>query len=390
MTIQLNGTTESLELETTIAGDIDVTCGFVDTTSTVASLPTNPSATITTATTTVIVAAPSASTLRKVLYLSIYNNGTPQLIKLAKDVSATPYYIYQGVLQTGESIIISQNGFKIYDSSGREKQQNSEQNSIIGGSMKIFKIGTAPKEAGAYYSSFKDSGINGAWAIGTPGLNGLNIDNSAAFKGLYTIPTPASGANYLRDVNISATVACGLRVVDLLWYNSGIVATTTAAQAIIQPTLPARDINGTTDGKGVFVAMYFSSTSTNGVITNTQLQYTNSDGVAGRVATISSVNAAATIGQWFMFQLQAGDVGVRSIQSITLGTTYVSGTIHLFCFRPLQSISVLAVNSGASASSQQSKNLDTRLYDGSALSLIQLASATTATTIDGDIYLINK
>lgn len=388
MQIVLGSVNDTLEIETSVAGSIHYDINYVDITASDVSNPIPSTGIITTLGTNQVVLAPAPSTTRKIDYVSVYNNGATNVVKLKKYISTVEYILFNVVLQNKETLRIVNDKVTILDISGREKQQNSEQNNIIGSSINIYKIGTAPKVAGAYYANFKDSGLPGAWGIGTPGLNGVNINNT--FSGLLTVQDAVSGANYLRDVNISASVACGLRLVDLLWYNSGMVVTTLTAQAITQPTLPARDINGTTNGDGVFCAMYFSATSTNGAVANTTLQYTNSAGTAGRTATITSVNAAATVGQWVIFQLQAGDIGIRSIQSITLGTTYATGSISLFCFRVLNAISVLAINSGASASSQQSKNLDTRLYNGTAMALIQLASATTATTTDGAIYIVNK
>lgn len=388
MQIVLGSVNDTLEIETSVAGSIHYDINYVDITAADVSNPVPSTGVITVAGTTQVVLAPSALTSRKVDYVSLYNNGVTNVLTLKKDISTVEFILFNVVLQNRETLRIVNDKVTVLDTSGREKQQNSEQNSIIGSTINLYKIGTAPKAAGVFYATFKDSGMPGAWALGTPGINGANIDNTA--NGLFTVPNAVTGANYLRDANISATVACGLRLVDLLWSNTGIVVTTLTAQAISQPALPARDVNGTTDGVGVYCAMYFSATSTNAAIANTTLQYTNSDGTAGRTATITSVNAAATIGQWVIFQLQAGDVGIRSIQSITLGTSYLTGSISLFCFRVLSSISVLAVNSGASASSQQSKNLDIRLYDGTAMALIQLASAATATTTEGCVYIINK
>jgi hypothetical protein len=391
MQLHLANTTHTLELSTSVAGSVHYQCGYTDIAAAAIGNPATNEGIITTAATTAIIAAPAAATTRKVQYINVYNNGATNTIKLIKDISATEYTLLQVVLQNGETLRIINDVVTVLDASGRLKQQNLEQSNLTGLPVAFLKVGTAPKAAGAYYSFFKDSGTPGAWALATPGLNGVNIDGSSAtFAGLFGFQNPGSGAMYLRDANLSASVACGLRIWDLLWYNTGFTITTTTAQAITQPTLPARDINGTTNGEGVYAALYISATLGNAAVSNTTLQYTNSAGVAGRTATIVSVTAAASIGQMFIFQLQAGDTGIRSTQSLTLGTSYVSGTVNLFLYRQVASIAALAINSGASASSQQSKNLDLRLYNGTALAVIQLASATTATNVDGEFYLVNK
>ena len=49
-------------------------------------------------------------------------------------------------------------------------------------------------------------------------------------------------------------------MIDVLWYNTGLVVTTTTLQAVTTPTLPARDINGSTNGDGVGLALLQQST----------------------------------------------------------------------------------------------------------------------------------
>ena len=173
-----------------------------------------------------------------------------------------------------------------------------------------------------------------------------------------------------------------------MWVNSGLVVTTTTAQSITQPTLPARDNNGSTSGLGVYAGILVTTATTNGsAITNMTMSYTNSDGTPGRTATIASFPATAVIGTFVPFLLAAGDKGIRSIQSITLGTSLVAGAISLICFNPILSNSVLLANTGSLA---YPKKLDLRLYDGHCLIPFWLASNTTATTINGNIYFVNK
>jgi hypothetical protein len=81
------------------------------------------------------------------------------------------------------------------------------------------------------------------------------------------------------------------------------------------------------------------------------------------------------------FQLAAGDKGVRSIQSVTLGTNYVSGTMSIIAFRRIAFVPVPVINTGQAA--MFASNPGVRLYDGSCLHLWQLPTATTATTVMG-------
>jgi hypothetical protein len=64
------------------------------------------------------------------------------------------------------------------------------------------------------------------------------------------------------------------------------------------------------------------------------MSYTNSAGTGSRTGQIVSINATTTARTLYTFDLDSGDVGVRSIQSITLGTSLVSGAVSLIAFVP--------------------------------------------------------
>lgn len=112
---------------------------------------------------------------------------------------------------------------------------------------------------------------------------------------------------------------------------------------------------------------------------------TNSDGTAGRTATIASFPATAVIGTVVWFQLAAGDRGVRSIQTVTLGTSYAAGAVSLIAARLLSSVAGLIANVGGVA--PLDRNTGVRLYNGTCAQLIGLMSATTATTITGSAVI---
>lgn len=389
MQIHLSNTTHTLELETSVAGSIHYQCGYTDITSTAVSNPSDNQGIITTATTTVILSAPAASTTRKVQYLNIFNNDATNTIKVKKDISGTDYIIIQVVLQNGETLRIVNDKISVLDVSGREKIQNLGDSEITGEVRSILKVGTTIEAAGRFYSHSKDNGFPGAWSVGTSGINGRNTDGTdSADAGCISIGDPSSGAWYVRDINISGSVAGQFNLFDVLWVNNGIVVTTTTAQSITQPTLPARDNNGSTDGYGVYAGILVTTATTNGsVISNTTLSYTSAQGTPSRTATISSFPATAVAGTFVPFELQAGDRGIKTITSITLGTSYGGGAISLLLFNSLASTSVTAANVGSLA---YPKKLDLRLYNGHCLLPFWMASATTATTINGNIYFVNK
>ncbi len=180
---------------------------------------------------------------------------------------------------------------------------------------------------------------------------------------------------------------------DVLWVNSGIVVTTTTAQAISMPTLPARDVNGTTNGEGCMIGLMFTAAATNAaVISNTTVTYTNSDGTGSRTATLSAIvgsqiPATPVVGTMIWFNLQAGDKGVRSIQSITLGTSLVTGSVSLFIARDLANTGTSLVNVQFT---RRLSDPGVRLYNGTCMLHCILASAATATFFNGEIVVQEK
>lgn len=389
MQLHLSNTTHILELETSVAGSIHYQCGYTDISASSVSTPGDNQGIITTAATTTIVSAPAASTTRKIQYVNVYNNGATNVVKVKKDISGTEYICVGVTLQNGETLRIINDKVSVLDPAGRQKTQNTGDTEISGDVRSIYKAGSAPEAAGVMYSHSKDSGFPGAWSPGTPGVNGRNTDGTnSSDAGCLNLGTPGSGAWYLRDINVTGTVTGQFNLYDVLWVNTGLTVTTTTAQSITQPTLPARDNTGSTNGTGVYAGILVTGATTNGsAITNTTLTYTNSDGTPSRTATISSFPATAVIGTFVPFQLQAGDKGIRSIQSITLGTSYGGGSISLICFNPMASASVPLANVGSLA---YPKKLDLRLYDNHCLLPFWMASSAVALNIMGNIYFVNK
>ncbi len=388
MQINLSNTTHVLELTTSVAGSVHYQVGYTDITSSSVGTPTDSFGIITTATTTIIATAPAASTTRKIQYVNVFNNGASNTIILKKDIAGTEYNILQVTLQQGETLRVVNDKVEVLDVSGRLKTQNTGLSEITGNSRTLFKVGTALEAAGQYYCFAKDSGAPGAWSPGTPGINGRNTDGTtAADLGCITVGNPTSGAWYVRDFNIAASQVGQFILADVLWVNTGLGVTTTTAQAITQPTLPLRDNSGTSNGYGIGAGILVTTATTNAaVINNITLQYTNSNGVAGRTGTMS-YPATAVAGTFVPFQLAAGDVGVRSIQSITLGTTLGGGAISLIAFNFLGTCPVTLANVGSIAFQKQ---LDLRIENGHCLLPFWLASSATATNLTGTVYFVNK
>lgn len=383
--IVLNDPSKKLEVSTLAAVSLDFEASYADITSTT-FVAGDSNGNVATATTTDVVAAPAASTQRQVKYLGFRNRGTAtQTVTVKLDISGTERYLTPDVaLLPGECLYyVDGQGWFTVDAACRRKEAVRDAQGLTGQSFEYYKIGTAPEAIGAYYAWGKDTGKPGAWAPGTPGLAGRATDGTlAADAGCLPIPNPASGANYLVGHTDCRSVAGMTSLHDVLWVNSGIVVTTTTAQTVNSVAFPARDQNGSTNGEGVYVGVLVVTATTNAAaIANMTLSYTNSDGTAGRTATIASFPATAVIGTVVWFQLAAGDKGVRSIQTVTLGTSLVAGAVSLIAARKLSDVAGPIINVGGKAPIDP--NTGVRLYNGTCALLIGLMSATTATTIAG-------
>jgi hypothetical protein len=392
--IILDSTSQTVKVTTTLTKNINYYVAYSDHTTT-ALTPGQSAGAIATATTTTIVSAPGASTQRQVHYITIVNkDSTAQSLTVYHDNGGTFTVLGPSLvtIQPGESLEFSKEGFVVKTIDGAVKTSTVYNDGIEGYPVNYYKVGTASEAIGVWYSHSKDTGFPGAWATGTPGINGRVTDGTtAADNGCLIIKTPASGNNYLKSYVVSSTVAHNHWLFDVLWVNTGITVTTTTAQAITTPTFPARDLEGTTNGLGFMVGILVTTATTNaGAITNTTLSYTNSDGTAGRTATIASFPATAVAGTVVWFQLAAGDKGVRSIQSVTLGTSYGGGAISLIVAIPVANGGAATANLPSYGSMLSVDTTGVKLYSGVCILPFYISSATTATTTSGLAVIENR
>jgi hypothetical protein len=204
-------------------------------------------------------------------------------------------------------------------------------------------------------------------------LNGTNLGNLVV--GQIPFTDPNSGNPYLAYWDVQAWWTAPrngsmILMADRLWHNGGFTITSSSAQSITSPTWPARDEDGATSGKGVLIGLEVSATV--GAATPTiTVAYTNSAGTASRsgINVVATASAAAT-GTFYPIGLQAGDIGVRSVQSMTLSASWISGTVNLVAYRP---VGLVHVNYGADRRKFDALNLGLpQMYAGSVPFLLSL------------------
>jgi hypothetical protein len=238
--------------------------------------------------------------------------------------------------------------------------------------------------AGRPFSPFYTAGIPGAAVAPSPGLAGAAL---TTYAGQIPFTNPAGGVqSYLgRFVGASTAQAGTVLLCDRLWHNSGITITSAVGQSITSAAWPARDANGSTNGEGVMIGLEVSTATGAGTPTLT-LAYTNSAGTTTRSGTnLQATAASSAIGTFHMIGLQAGDTGVRSIQTYTQSATWTSGAVHLVAYRVLAAVAAPVAGIGQAVDALTSGL--PRIYDNTVPFLLFIPNTTTSTSIAGQMIV---
>ena len=250
---------------------------------------------------------------------------------------------------------------------------------------------TTAHTAGMWYSLFRGGGNPPADAI-------LGTGTNLAFQALTDATTNATGIqhggavggfkvllNAAAQTAAATTAPCVLMLVDLLGFYPVTSVTTTGAQTLNNTvTLPRY-----TDGAGV-QAFITPSTVMGAATPSISIGYTNSASTVGRAtpATLPIGNTAAPVTQIVysgtgagkfgpFIPLQAGDAGIKSVQSISLSASYVSGVLNLVLCRPLLTLPITTLGVTAERDLINQLNSGPRVYDGACLAWLMLAGAAT-------------
>ena len=243
------------------------------------------------------------------------------------------------------------------------------------------KTPTGTLVAGRPVSLFYLTGMPGAATAPAPGMGGEAL---TSYAGQIPFSNPAgSELTYLARLQAMATIGGVLVLADRLWHNSGISVTTTTAQTINSVAWPARDINGSTEGVGVYIGLEVRTATGAGAATPS-ISYTNSANAGSKTGSmLVTYSASSAAGTFHPFTLDAGDVGVRSIQSVTLGVSMTSGAVHLVAYREIARLEF--------AAAQTSNAIDLvtggfpQLFNNSVPFLFFIPNNTTSTAVSGQL-----
>ena len=213
-----------------------------------------------------------------------------------------------------------------------------------------------------------------ATASGIP--HGGNVGGGTGFKVLLNAAAQTAAAT---------TAPCVLMLVDMLGFYNITSVTTTGAQTLNNTVTLPRYTNGA--GVQAFVT---PSTVMGAATPTITLNYTNSNGTAGKAtpATLPIGNTAAAVtsvvysgtgsGKFGPFvPLAAGDAGIRSVQSIALSASYVSGVLNLMLCKPIMTLPITTLGVTAERDLVNQFASMPRVYDGACLQWLMLAGAAT-------------
>lgn len=183
--------------------------------------------------------------------------------------------------------------------------------------------------------------LGGVGAVPSAGA-GDACDNTTA-GGVPIPPVTGGDTLYLLPLQLAAGAACAFYVIDRLVATSGLSGTSTGAQPVNTVALPSRAAGGV--GVGAALVVYTAAGAT--APATITMTYTNSAGVSGRVGVTPFTAALNQTRYVVPLALQAGDVGVQSVQSIQLGTnTTTAGNLGVSLYRWISREGLISAGGG--------------------------------------------
>ena len=205
--------------------------------------------------------------------------------------------------------------------------------------LSMVKTASRPTVATGWFSLFELAGTPGAGVLaGTSTVAGVVPTDATA--GCPTINAfGASAVGYLAQVDFGGSVACRMKIFDLV-FKAGAYAFNASQALSGQPSYAGRMPGGSYGDTQLWVEAVTAFTG-NPTFTIT---YTNQSGVTGRTATLV-MSSAPTLGRMLQIPLQAGDAGIQAVTKV-VATVATVGTFNVLVLRPLWSGRCRTTNDG--------------------------------------------
>lgn len=187
--------------------------------------------------------------------------------------------------------------------------------------------------------------LNASWQQFLPApavpTTSIALDKDSA-QSMGSIPDISTGRlTFLgARINTSTVGAGGAILMDLLNVNGGLSGIVTGSAQTTN--LPTAALTRYTSGEGVMAGIVIY-TLVGATATTVSISYTNSAGTSGRTSTATTFGGTGfrEVAILIPIPLQAGDTGVRSIESVTVtATTGTAGNFGVCMFKPLAMISL--------------------------------------------------
>ncbi len=206
---------------------------------------------------------------------------------------------------------------------------------MVAGDKPPYQKQTLTSVANFFYSLWRVAGQPGAGAVPPTGAGEAPTRATAGAIGAWTNSAGADVAR-LVGLNLTSDDLGVYSLYDRLVHTSGLNGTLLTAQ-----TINSAALSRYTDGVGVeaWLEIYTALGITSRTAT---ISYTNQSGTAGRTGTCLT-GTSAPIGRMIPFALQAGDTGVRSVETLTLSAS--TGTAGDFGITLLKRIADIPASS---------------------------------------------
>jgi hypothetical protein len=215
---------------------------------------------------------------------------------------------------------------------------------FIASAKQYFSIGktvTRPAVANSWVTVFDVNGNPGAGVLaGTSTAAGIvPTDATAGFPKINAFGGGSTG--YLAQVDYGNTVACRMKIFDLL-FKAGAYAFNANTTLAAQPSFSSR-VPGGTDFTDTQIWIEAVTAFTGNL--SIAVTYTNESGTAGRTTGTVPTGIAPILGRMLQLPLQAGDSGVQKINSV-VATGSTAGTFNVLVMRPIWSGRCRMINDG--------------------------------------------
>jgi len=205
--------------------------------------------------------------------------------------------------------------------------------------ISIVKTTARTSVAANWFSMFDVAGNPGAGTLaGTSTTAGVVPTDATA--GCPTINAFGAGnTGYLAHVDFGCSVACRIKLFDLVW-KGGAYAFNANTALSAQPSYASRMPGGDYGDTQIWLEQVTAGTG----VQNVNVTYTNQAGTGSR-STGTVATAANIVGRCWQLPLQAGDTGVQKIDNVT-GSVATVGTFNILVLRPLWSGRCKIANDG--------------------------------------------